>query len=217
VQQAPAPVAAPTPPTGSLTTSTTSIERGQPVTLNWQVNNASTVSISGVGTGLGPQGSTTVYPGSTTKYQLMANGSTLLQEQTVEVHEPKPQAPAPVVANNTPKTPEGPDLKSLQQALNPYKDVFRQASGKSTKDCQAVFKSALQGKLKDWAGACDGAKGFEVNEQPCQVGGSPDAPTLTCAQTVIIHPKIGDPSSIPNQKTFHFTKGQDGNWQISGW
>ena len=212
----PAPAA---PPTGSLSSSATSIERGQPVTLTWQVNNASAISISGVGTGLGSQGSTTVYPASTTKYQLVANGSTLLQEQTVEVHEPKlqVQTSAPVVANNLPKAPEGPDLKTLQQALNSYKDVFRQASGKSTKDCQAVFNNAFQGKLKAWARNCDAAKSFEVSEQSCQAGGSPDAPTLTCAQTVIIHPKDGDPFKSPGQPTFHFAKGQDGNWQVSGW
>lgn len=212
----PVPVA---PPTGSLSASPNSIERGQPVTLTWQVNNASTVSISGVGTGLGPQGSQAVYPASTTKYQLMANGSTLLQEQTVEVHEPKQQvqAPAPVMANNPPKAQEGPDLKSLQQALNPYKSVFTQASGKSTKDCQAVFNNAYQGKLKAWARNCDAAKSFEVNEQSCQAGGSPDAPTLTCAQTVIIHPKDGDPFKSSGQPSFHFTKSQDGSWQVSGW
>ena len=211
---APVPVA---PPTGSLSASTTSIERGQPVTLTWQVNNASTVSINGVGTGLGPQGSNTVYPASTTKYQLMANGSALLQEQTVEVHEPKAQAPAPVIANNTPKISEGPDLKTLQLALNSYKSVFTQASGKSTKECQAVFKAPFQGKLKEWSGTCDATKSYDVNEQSCQAGGSPDAPTLSCAQTITIHPKSGDPSPSNSQKTFHFAKGQDGNWQVSGW
>jgi len=212
----PVPVA---PPTGSLSASPNSIERGQPVTLTWQVNNASSVSISGVGTGLGSQGSTTVYPSSTTKYQLSANGSTLLQEQTVEVHEPKQQvqAPAPAVVINTPKAPELPDPKTLQQALNSYKSVFTQASGKNTKDCQAVFNNAFQGRLKAWARDCDAAKSFEVTELSCQAGGSPDAPTLTCAQTVIIHPKDGDPFKSPGQPTFHFSKGQDGSWQVSGW
>jgi serine/threonine-protein kinase len=212
----PVPVA---PPTGSLSASPHSIERGQPVTLSWQVSNASTVSISGVGTGYGSQGSTTVYPASTTKYQLMANGSTLLQEQTVEVREPKPQvqAPTPAVANNPPREQQGPDLKSLQQALNPYKDVFRQASGKSTKECQAAFKGALQGKLKNWASTCDATKSYDVNEQSCQAGGSPDAPTLTCVETVILHPKDGDPHPFSGQRTFRFTKSQDGNWQVSGW
>ncbi len=213
------PVATPVPaapPTGSLTASATSIERGQPVTLTWQVNNASAISISGVGTGLGSQGSTTVYPASTTKYQLMANGSTPLQEQTIEVHEPKPQAPAPapVVVNNAPRAPEGPDLKTLQLALNSYKDVFRQASGKNTKECQAAF---AKGKLNAWAKLCDAAKSFDVSEACSQIGGSPDAPTLGCAETVIIHPKDGDPQPTHNQKIFRFAKGPDGSWQVSGW
>jgi hypothetical protein len=109
-----------------------------------------------------------------------------------------------------------PDRATLEQALAPYKSVFAQASGKSSKDCQAAFSSAYGGRLKDLAGWCSAAKSFEVREQGCQVGGSPEAPTLTCNEAKIIHPKDGDQQTIPSQKVFHF-KGSNGAWQLSGW
>jgi hypothetical protein len=94
--------------------------------------------------------------------------------------------------------------------------VFAQASGKSSKDCQAAFSSVYSGKLKDLAGWCGAAKSFEVKEQCNQVGGTPDAPTLTCNETRIIHPKDGDPQTSSSKKVFQF-KGSNGTWQLSGW
>jgi serine/threonine-protein kinase len=212
--------ASPTPaaqPTGSLSASPNPIERGQPVTLAWQVNNASTVSISGVGTGLGPQGSTTVYPGSTTKYQLMANGSTLLQEQTVEVHEPKPQPPViqtPVV-NNPPPVKLGPDLAALSPALKAYTSLIESAPGKN---CKAALSAPYGGKLKYWTIWCEQSKSFEVREDCSAVRGTPDAPTLTCTEIDIIHLKDGsEKPPAPLQRIFRFSKLPDGSWQLTGW
>jgi serine/threonine-protein kinase len=214
--QAP-PVAAPVvPPTGSLRVNETSIEKGKSVQLAWDVSNASSVSISNYGDGLGPHGNVPVYPTATTTYELLANG-TSLGKQTVTVNEPKQQAavvaapPPPVV--NTPAKPAGPDVASLTPALSAYTGLFKQASGKSSKDCKAV----LSGKLGALARWCDDAKGFDVSEQSCQVGGSPDAPTMTCAEIITIHPKDGDPLPSKGQKTFRFAKNPAGGWQLSGW
>jgi len=49
-----------------------------------------------------------------------------------------------------------------------------------------------------------------------QVGGSPDAPTLTCAENITIYLKSGDPQRSHPQKTFRFSKIPDG-WQLTGW
>jgi serine/threonine-protein kinase len=202
-------------PSGSLNASANSIERGQSVTLTWQVNNASSVSISEIGP-VAPQGSRTVTPGKTTRYELTANGAPLA-EQNVDVREPRPQqasVPAPVAA---PARPAGPDRAALEPGVNAYKSLFARASGKSSKDCKGVLGSAYQGRLQALAKWCDSAKSFDVNEQCSQLGGSPEAPTLTCAETLTIHPKDGDPQQSHSQKTFHFAKNPDGSWQISGW
>jgi hypothetical protein len=205
------------PPTGSLSANTNSIERGQSVTLTWQVNNASSVSISEIGS-VAPQGSRTVNPGKTTTYNLTANGSTLLAEQTVDVHEPRQQAQVvtqPVIT--APARPAGPDAAALIPSLNAYKSLVSGSPGKSKKDCQGDFNGAYQGKLHGFAAWCGVARSIDVSEQCSQVGGSPDAPTLSCAETLIIRPKDGDPQASHSQKTFHFAKGSDGSWQLSGW
>jgi serine/threonine-protein kinase len=221
VQTQQAPVPAPVlPATGSLRVSTNSIEKGSSVQLAWEVNNASSVSISNYGDGLGARGSAPVYPTATTTYELMANG-TSLGKQTVTVNEPKQPVQAVAPAINTPPPaakPTGPDLAALAPALSAYKSVFAAASGKSRKDCQAALSGKYQGKLQDLAQAwCDAAKRFDASEQGCQVGGSSDSPTLTCTETITVYPKDGDPKQYKSQKTFHFSGKSESGWQISGW
>jgi hypothetical protein len=73
------------------------------------------------------------------------------------------------------------------------------------------------GKLKDFTTWCDLAKSYTPDEQCTQLGGSPDAPTLTCTEQVVVRTKDGGTQPFPRQqKTFRFTN-KDGNWQISGW
>jgi hypothetical protein len=222
-QPAPAPVQQQAPQqaaqaTGSISASMNSIERGQSVNINWQVANAGSVTVSEFG-GVAPQGSRSVQPQRTTTYNLYANGSQLLAEVTVEVHEPRQQqaaaAPAPVAA--APRGPSMPDHSQLEASVGAYKGVFQRASGKNKKDCQAAFGGAFGGKLSGWSKWCDVAKGFDVTEQCSQVGGSPDAPTLGCAETIVIRLKDGDPQPTHSQKLFHFSKGSDGSWQVTGW
>ena len=208
----------PMTPTGTLKADQTTIEDGQSVNLSWQVNNASSVALDG--SRVDPSGTKSESPDHTTTYQLSANnGAVPIQSVTITVH-PKPVVvqPQPTKVEETKKPePTLPDRATLESALSPYKDVFKQASGKNTKDCQAVFKSVLQGRLKDWAPTCDAAKSYDANLQSCQEGGTPDAPTLTCKQTIVIHAKDGDQNPFPSQKTFRFTKGADGSLQVSAW
>jgi len=165
-----------------------------------------------------PSGSTTVYPTSTTRYQLTANGSSLLSEVTIDVYEPKQQAqvvaPQPVISAPQPSKPSGPDAAALAPALGAYKSVFAHATGKA---CKGTLTGAFGGKLSAWARWCDEAKGFDVAEQCGGVGGSPDSPTLSCAETLTIHLKDGGDSPTHAQRVFHFSKGGDGSWQVTGW
>ena len=219
--QPPAPSVPPpaVPPTGSLKASTNSIEKGGSVQLSWDVSNSSSISISNYGDGLGPHGNAPAYPAATTTYELIANG-TSLGKQTVTVSEPKAQTPAftpPVVVrpDTKPAAPAGPDTSTLVAALGAYKSAFANASGKNKKDCQSALSGPFGGKLKGWETWCDEAKSFDLSEQSCSAGGSPEAPTLNCAETLTIRLKDGDPQKSSSQKTFRFAKGSDGNWQIS--
>ena len=61
------------PPTASLGASPTSIRTGQSSTLTWSTQNATSVSITGLGT-VGLSGSQAVFPTSSTTYALTATG-----------------------------------------------------------------------------------------------------------------------------------------------
>lgn len=61
------------PPTASLGASPTGILTGQSSTLTWSTQNATSVSITGLGT-VGPSGSQAVFPSSSTTYTLTASG-----------------------------------------------------------------------------------------------------------------------------------------------
>ena len=99
-----------------------------------------------------------------------------------------------------------------------YAGVFTRASGKSVKDCKAAFTSVYGGKLKDFTSWCELAKSFTPAEQCSQAGGSPDGPTLACVERVAVRLKDGGTQDFPPQsKTFHFAKGADGSWNVTGW
>jgi hypothetical protein len=207
-------------PTGSLKADQIEIEEGQSVNLNWQVSNASSVTLDG--STVGPSGSKPVTPDRTTTYQLSANnGAVPIQSVKITVR-PKvvvvqpPSSTPPKESKN--EAPTLPDRATLESGLNAYTSLFARASGKSKKDCQAVFNGKYQGRLKDFADWCDDAKSYEVKEQCSQqVGGSPEAPTLTCTENITINLKNGDPQRSHPQKTFHFSKSSGGAWEVSGW
>lgn len=223
-QAAPAPPpVAPTQaaqPKGSLEISSGSIERGQSVTLAWQVENASGAEITELGK-VPAAGIRTLTPAKTTTYQLTVNG-TELAEKTIEVHEPvkaaAPAAPAPPIASAAAQ-PSGPDKATLERAvLATYGSVFSRASGKSGKECKAAFNGVFGGKLKDFTSWCDEAKNFVLSMQCNQVGGSQDSPTLTCTEKVSVKLKDGESSDFPpHQKVFQLAMGADGSWRVTGW
>jgi peptidoglycan-associated lipoprotein len=64
---------APTAPTATLAANPSVIQQGQSTVLTWQTNNASEITVAGLGT-LPPSGSRTVVPSSSTTYTLVANG-----------------------------------------------------------------------------------------------------------------------------------------------
>ncbi len=67
-------VATPAAPTASITVSPENVQRGQTAELSWNTQNASTVTIDGVGT-VAASGSKKVTPSDSTTYHLMAKGN----------------------------------------------------------------------------------------------------------------------------------------------
>ncbi len=199
-----------------------SIDSGDYANLSWQVNNSSSVTIDGIGT-VGPIGSRAVKPDQTTTYKLVANGNVTLQSITVTVRA-KPQVvaqqPPPVAVPSTPVKPAGPpDPEVLKVAVNAYKSVYVQASGKSTNECKSIFNGAYGGLLKRLAPWCESAKSFEAKETCTEApAGTADAPTMACTEQVTIIPKSGPILKVdPKTKNFHFTKTPDGGWKVLKW
>lgn len=198
------------------------IESGDYANLSWQVNNSSSVTIDGIGT-VGPIGSRAVKPDQTTTYKLVANGNVTLQSITVTVRA-KPQVaaqqPAPAANPSIPVRPaEPPDPDALKVAVNAYKSVYVQASGKSTNECKSIFNGAYGGLLKRLAPWCESAKSFEAKETCTEApAGTADAPTMACTEQVTIIPKSGPILKVdPKSKNFHFTKTADGGWKVLRW
>src|SRR5579863_2951002 len=69
----PTPPPPPAAPTATLAASPDVIQQGQSTTLTWQTNNASDITIDGLGT-VPASGSKTISPGSSTTYTLTAKG-----------------------------------------------------------------------------------------------------------------------------------------------
>jgi peptidoglycan-associated lipoprotein len=104
-QQAAAPPPPPPPPpppapTVTISASPESVQAGQSSTLTWQTQNASNVSIDGLGD-VQPSGTRQVTPTQSTTYRLAAKGDGGSQEATTRVtvtQPPPPPKPAPTIS-----------------------------------------------------------------------------------------------------------------------
>ncbi len=208
------------PASGTLNSNLLSVARGARVVLSWDVKNApaGSISISGIGTVASPQGTQPVTVDKNTTYYLSANGAALAQA-TVEVFDPTPKPSTDFGGGGASKAPPSlPGISSLEAALVPYSNLFQQAKGKNAKDCKATFHGRYNGGLSElennW---CGHARSFEVADQCTQVGGTPDAPTLSCTDTRTITPNDGAKSVSNKPRTFHFAKNSDGTFTLLRW
>jgi peptidoglycan-associated lipoprotein len=90
----PPPPPPPAAPTASLTANPSTIEKGQSTTLTWETQNATDVSIDGIGS-VQPNGNQSVSPTDSTTYHLVAKGAGGTQEATARVTVTQPPPPPP--------------------------------------------------------------------------------------------------------------------------
>ena len=91
----PPPPPPPAQPTASLSANPDSIQAGQSTQLTWRTENATDVSIDGIGK-VDANGSKTVSPAQSTTYRLVAKGAGGSQEATARVTVQTPSQPPPV-------------------------------------------------------------------------------------------------------------------------
>src|SRR5579871_6280981 len=108
---------APTPsaPTASITADPLAIDLGQSVVLNWRTQNATVVTIDGIGE-VPVNGTQTVSPSSSTNFHLTAKGDGGTTEANVRVTVRVPVAPTPPPAET--------DMTSEQLFKQNVKDAF---------------------------------------------------------------------------------------------
>jgi peptidoglycan-associated lipoprotein len=94
----PAPVAPAAAPTASITADPLTIDLGQSVVLNWRTQNATSVTIDGIGE-VNPNGTQTVAPSNSTNFHLTAKGDGGSTEANVRVTVRVPVAPTAPVAD----------------------------------------------------------------------------------------------------------------------
>jgi len=97
-KEAPAPPPPPPPPpapTASLSANPNVIDAGQSTTLTWRTENATDVSLEGMGT-VEANGSRSVTPSGSTTYRLIAKGAGGTQEATARVTVTEASAPAAI-------------------------------------------------------------------------------------------------------------------------
>jgi peptidoglycan-associated lipoprotein len=83
----------PPAPTARLSANPITVQKGQPITLTWQTENATDVRIDGIGE-VGSDGFWQVMPDDSTTYHLTAKGAGGMQEATTHITVAGPGLPA---------------------------------------------------------------------------------------------------------------------------
>ncbi len=158
----PVPTAPPPPPaapSASLSANPTTIERGQSTRLTWSTENASDVSIEGIGT-VQPNGSQDVKPEQSTNYRLIAKGPGGQQESTARVTVTEP---APVQSTQPSLTDEQWFQQSVQDIYFDYDSAQIRSDAQSTIQANASALKSKPGLKFTIEGHCDERGSTEYN------------------------------------------------------
>jgi peptidoglycan-associated lipoprotein len=163
-KQPPAPPPPPPPPpspTASISANPSSVDAGQSTQLTWQTENATDVSIDGIGK-VQASGSQTVTPTDSTTYRLTATGPGGSQEATtrVTVNRPPPVVQAPPPPSLTDQQLFDQNIKDAYYDYDSYE--VRPQDG-STLQADAQFLNQHQNWKITIEGHCDERGSTEYN------------------------------------------------------
>ncbi len=154
----PPPPAPPAAPTASLTANPATIEQGQSSTLSWTTQDATEVTLEGIGK-VGPSGSQMVTPTTSTTYRLTAKGEGGSQEAT-----------ARVTVTAAPQTTAAPSLSDQELFARSVKDIYFDydsyavpAADQATVQADAAFLKSHPGMRFTIEGHCDERGSTEYN------------------------------------------------------
>lgn len=146
-------------PTASLTATPAAIQQGQSTTLSWTTQNATEVSLEGIGR-VGPSGSQLVTPSTSTSYRLTAKGAGGTQEAIARVTVTPPPPP-------TAYTPTATDqelfARSVKDVFFNYDSYELRASDQPALQADAAFLKGHPGIRFTLEGHCDERGSAEYN------------------------------------------------------
>jgi peptidoglycan-associated lipoprotein len=159
----PAPPPPPPPPaaapTASLTASPETIDKGQSSTLTWKTENATDVSIDGIGA-VQPSGSQSVNPSESTTYTLTAKGAGGSQTATARVTVNAPPPPPPPTSNLTEEQMFAQNVKDI---YFDYDKSDIRSSEQASIQADAAFLQQHSGITFTVEGHCDERGSTEYN------------------------------------------------------
>ncbi len=153
----PPPPPPPPAPTASLSANPSSIEKGQSTTLSWQTQNATDVTLEGIGS-VEPSGSRQVTPADSTTYRLTAKGPGGTQDATARVTvttPPPPVQPGP--------TDEQLFAQNVRDAYFDYDKYDIRADAQQALQADAQFLAQHPGIRFTIEGHCDERGSTEYN------------------------------------------------------
>ena len=146
-------------PTASLTANPAAIQQGQSSTLSWTTQNATEVTLEGIGR-VGPSGSQLVTPSTSTTYRLTAKGAGGTQEATTRV---TVTAPPPPVAAAQSAAEQELFARSVKDIYFNYDSYELRASDQPTLQADAAFLKSHSNIRFTLEGHCDERGSIEYN------------------------------------------------------
>jgi len=146
-------------PTASLTANPATIQQGQTTTLSWTTQNATEVTLEGIGR-VGPSGSQMVTPKTSTTYRLTAKGAGGTQEATTRV---TVSAPPPPVSSAPAAGEQEMFARNMKDIHFDYDKYEVRASEQPALQADAAFLKSHPGIRFTIEGHCDERGSAEYN------------------------------------------------------
>jgi peptidoglycan-associated lipoprotein len=158
----PAPAAPPAAPTASITADPLAIDLGQSVVLNWRTENASVVTIDGIGQ-VNANGTQTVTPSNSTNFHLTAKGDGGTTDANVRVTVRVPVAPAAPAISESDMGSEAAFHQNVQDIFFDYDSYDLRPDASSSVAQAASYLTAHPAIKVVIGGYCDDRGSAEYN------------------------------------------------------
>ncbi len=200
-------------PSTRLRVSSQSIRQGESATLIWETQNATDVSIEGLGS-LPASGSRPVGPSASTTYRLTAKGP---GGTTTDSFPPINVSPPPAIASqpsNAPPSLFEHDREGVKQALDRWKSAYESESLDDMKKAWPGISRDQQKKLKDTFNTFNAIKVI-INYQDKDIRITGNSAEVACLQSMRYTLKGKVQPDQVNAVSIKLSRQSDGTWAVA--